>query len=66
MYRIQIPNNLVEEIYQLCLRQGADWYYFDYYKKKRKTMENEDVENLQALEDELVSPELHNWINANI
>ena len=66
MPRIPIPNNLVEEIYQLCLRQKADWYYSDYYKKNRKTMKSEDVENLQALEDELVSPELHNWINANI
>ena len=65
----ELPDNLVEEIYDLCLKCKIDWFYQDYYKKKRKTIDKDDVSAIyyDVLDLGLdMSVELHQWFKANL
>lgn len=67
--RIRLPENLAEEIYQLCLKTKTDWYYFDYYKKKRKTIDDDDALNIFIDIRDLgldMSKELYQWFSSFI
>jgi len=67
---IKLPNEvLVEEIYKLCLKCKIDWFYQDYYKKKRKTIKRDDVSEIYYNILDLgldMSTELHKWFKTNL
>lgn len=61
---IRLNDNLVEEIYNLCLKCKIDWFYQDYYKKKRKTIDLNDAEEIYYAALDLgldMSTELKQW-----
>lgn len=67
--RIILLNNLVEEIYRLCLKCNIDWFYQKYYKKKRKTIEKDDISDIYFNILDLgldISEELHQWFKINL
>lgn len=68
--RIFLPNDsLVEELYNLCLKCKLDWFYSDYYKTKRKTIEINDVITIYYDIANLgldMSTELYKWFHDNL
>lgn len=65
MDTIKFPRDeLIEEIYQLCLKCKIDWFYQDYYKPKRKTISFFDFQSLYSafMDAKLeMSKELQDW-----
>lgn len=67
--RVRLPNDgLLEELYHLCLKCKIDWFYTDYYGK-RKTIEKDDVSDIYFNILDLgldISEELHQWFKVNL
>lgn len=65
--RVSLPSNLIEEIYHVCHKtKMIDWFYEDYYKKKRKTIDLDDAEEIYYAALDLglnMSEELYKWFN---
>lgn len=63
--RVYLPNDrLVEELCHLCNKCKFDWFHSDYYKKKRKTINYNDIIEIYYACTDLklkISPKLQEW-----